>query len=118
MLLEIPPVTPPELRTLAYVLGGVLALGGLAMAVNAILKFLDRFKTPLVTAMEFAEYKRRVEWLEAHTDADLKRRMETAEHRVEQAFERMDDMQRIMTAAAEERSEKVLRAIESLRPHR
>lgn len=111
-------LTSPEQKTLVYIFGGVLLVGGLAMAVNAILKFFDRFRTPLVTAQEFAEYKRRVEWMENHIDLTLKQRVETAEHRIDQAFDKIDEVQTTMTAASESRSEKVLRAIEDLKRHR
>ncbi len=117
-LAEIAPPTGQDVTIWKYIILGLFTVGGLAAAITAILKLGDRFRTPYATALEFAEYKRRQEWLEAHIDLTLKQRVEVAEKRIDQVFEKIDEVQATMTAAAEGRSEKILLAIESLQKHR
>lgn len=100
MLLELIPPTASEMKAFTYILGAIFAIGGLAVAGNAIMKFMDRFRTPLVTAVEFAEYKRRVE---------------AVEERIRESNERIEHVQEVMTAASEARMDKMLLAIQHLK---
>lgn len=93
----------PDTKVIAYAVGGVLALGGLAIAVNALLKLFDRFRTPYASVQAFE---------------DLRRRVENSEHRIEQVFERIDAVQFAMTEAAEARSRKMFDAVQDLKNHR